>query len=87
MSRTWHRAFDQIESGNVPVIAVLHGAVIGGASNSRLRRIAASPSTSGAPSTLPLREGPAIVPDVHDGALGRALGYRRYCMRFLVLEE
>jgi enoyl-CoA hydratase/carnithine racemase len=30
MSRTWHRAFDQIESGNVPVIAVLHGAVIGG---------------------------------------------------------
>jgi enoyl-CoA hydratase/carnithine racemase len=30
MSRTWHRAFDQIESGKVPVIAVLHGAVIGG---------------------------------------------------------
>jgi enoyl-CoA hydratase/carnithine racemase len=30
MSRTWHCAFDQIESGNVPVIAVLHGAVIGG---------------------------------------------------------
>jgi enoyl-CoA hydratase/carnithine racemase len=30
LSRAWHRAFDQIESGNVPVIAVLHGAVIGG---------------------------------------------------------
>ena len=30
ISRAWHRAFDQIESGNAPVIAVLHGAVIGG---------------------------------------------------------
>jgi enoyl-CoA hydratase/carnithine racemase len=29
-SRAWHRALDHIESGNVPVIAVLHGAVIGG---------------------------------------------------------
>lgn len=29
-SRAWHRAFDLIESGTVPVIAVLHGAVIGG---------------------------------------------------------
>jgi enoyl-CoA hydratase/carnithine racemase len=30
VSRAWHRAFDRIESGNVPVIAVLQGAVIGG---------------------------------------------------------
>jgi (methylthio)acryloyl-CoA hydratase len=29
VSRACHRAFDQIESGHVPVIAVLHGAVIG----------------------------------------------------------
>ncbi len=29
-SRAWHRAFDLIENGSVPVIAVLHGAVIGG---------------------------------------------------------
>ena len=29
-SRTWHRVFDQIEYGDVPVIAVLHGAVVGG---------------------------------------------------------
>ena len=29
-SRSWHRAFDLIEGGEVPVIAVLHGAVIGG---------------------------------------------------------
>ena len=29
-SRAWHRAFDLIEGGAVPVIAVLHGAVIGG---------------------------------------------------------
>ena len=29
-SRAWHRAFELIESGPVPVIAVLHGAVIGG---------------------------------------------------------
>ena len=29
-SRAWHAAFDQIQFGRVPVIAVLHGAVIGG---------------------------------------------------------
>ena len=29
-SRAWHRAFDRIEFGKVPVVAVLHGAVIGG---------------------------------------------------------
>ena len=29
-SRNWHRAFERIESGRVPVVAVLHGAVIGG---------------------------------------------------------
>lgn len=29
-SRTWHRVFQQIEFGRVPVIAVMHGAVIGG---------------------------------------------------------
>jgi (methylthio)acryloyl-CoA hydratase len=29
-SRMWHRAFDHIEFGRVPVIAVLHGAVVGG---------------------------------------------------------
>jgi enoyl-CoA hydratase/carnithine racemase len=30
LSRAWHRAFEQIEHGQVPVIAVLQGAVIGG---------------------------------------------------------
>src|SRR5436853_3920880 len=29
-SRSWHRAFDRIEFGSVPVVAVLHGAVVGG---------------------------------------------------------
>jgi enoyl-CoA hydratase/carnithine racemase len=29
-SRMWHRAFDCIEFGKVPVVAVLHGAVVGG---------------------------------------------------------
>jgi (methylthio)acryloyl-CoA hydratase len=29
-SRMWHRAFETIEFGRVPVVAVLHGAVIGG---------------------------------------------------------
>ena len=29
-SRSWHAAFEQIQFGRVPVIAVLHGAVIGG---------------------------------------------------------
>src|ERR1044072_8717002 len=28
--RPWHRAFDRIEFGSVPVVAVLHGAVVGG---------------------------------------------------------
>jgi len=29
-SRSWHAAFDQIQFGRVPVVAVLHGAVVGG---------------------------------------------------------
>jgi enoyl-CoA hydratase/carnithine racemase len=29
-SRSWHRAFEAIEFGRVPVVAVLHGAVVGG---------------------------------------------------------
>ena len=29
-SRSWHRAFQHIEFGKAPVVAVLHGAVIGG---------------------------------------------------------
>jgi enoyl-CoA hydratase/carnithine racemase len=29
-SRRWHRAFDAIQFGTVPVVAVLHGAVVGG---------------------------------------------------------
>jgi enoyl-CoA hydratase/carnithine racemase len=29
-SQMWHRAFEQVEFGPVPVVAVLHGAVVGG---------------------------------------------------------
>jgi enoyl-CoA hydratase/carnithine racemase len=29
-SRMWHRIFDRIQFGNLPVVAVLHGAVVGG---------------------------------------------------------
>jgi len=29
-SRSWHRAFDRMQFGRVPVVAVLHGAVVGG---------------------------------------------------------
>jgi len=29
-SRSWHRAFERMEFGRVPVVAVLHGAVVGG---------------------------------------------------------
>jgi enoyl-CoA hydratase/carnithine racemase len=29
-SRSWHTALDRVQSGNVPVIAALHGAVVGG---------------------------------------------------------
>ncbi len=46
-SRGWHAAFDQIQYGPVPVIAVLHGAVVGGglelAATAHLR--VAEPST------------------------------------------
>src|SRR5882724_13693954 len=30
LSRAWHRAFEQVEHGGVPVVVVLHGAVMGG---------------------------------------------------------
>jgi enoyl-CoA hydratase/carnithine racemase len=29
-SRSWHRAFEEIEHGRVPVVSALHGAVVGG---------------------------------------------------------
>ena len=29
-SRSWHAAFEQVQYGRVPVVAVLHGAVVGG---------------------------------------------------------
>jgi (methylthio)acryloyl-CoA hydratase len=29
-SRMWHRVFDQIQFGTVPVVVVMHGAVVGG---------------------------------------------------------
>lgn len=29
-SRSWHRVFERVEFGKVPVVAVLHGAVLGG---------------------------------------------------------
>jgi enoyl-CoA hydratase/carnithine racemase len=29
-SRLWHRAFERVEFGKVPVVSVLHGAVVGG---------------------------------------------------------
>jgi (methylthio)acryloyl-CoA hydratase len=29
-SQTWHRAFNEIQFGRVPVVSVLHGAVVGG---------------------------------------------------------
>jgi enoyl-CoA hydratase/carnithine racemase len=29
-SRLWHRAFEKVQYGRVPVVAVLHGAVVGG---------------------------------------------------------
>ena len=29
-SRSWHQAFEKIEFGRVPVVAVMHGAVVGG---------------------------------------------------------
>ena len=45
-SRSWHATFDQVQFGPVPVVAVLHGAVVGGglelASSAHLRVAEAS---------------------------------------------
>src|SRR6476620_2277519 len=42
-SRMWHQAFEKVEFGRVPVISVLHGAVVGADWNSPPRRISALP--------------------------------------------
>ena len=46
-SLTWHQAFDAIEYGRMPVVTVLHGAVVGGglelASSTHLRVAELSP--------------------------------------------
>lgn len=55
-SQRWHRAFERIESGSVPVVAALHGAVVGVAWSWRW------PVTSGsrtAPLTTPYRKASA----------------------------
>ena len=46
-SRSWHAAFEQIQFGRVPVVAVLHGAVVGGGLELAARRHirVAEPST------------------------------------------
>ena len=38
-SRNWHRIFDRLEFGKVPVVAVLHGAVVGGGGSVRIPRL------------------------------------------------
>ena len=38
-SRMWHAAFDAIQFGRVPVVAVLHGAVVGGGGSARIPRL------------------------------------------------
>ena len=43
-SQMWHRVFNCIQYGRVPVIAALKGAVIGGGLELAVRRISASPS-------------------------------------------
>ena len=43
-SRSWHAAFEQIQFGRVPVVAVLHGAVVGGGLELAARATSASPS-------------------------------------------
>jgi hypothetical protein len=45
-SRVWHRVFDRIEYSDVPVIAVLHGAVVGGGSSWQRRHISGLPSAA-----------------------------------------
>ena len=42
-SRMWHQALDAVQFGPVPVIAALHGAVVGGAWNWPVRATSASP--------------------------------------------
>ena len=38
-SRSWHAAFQEVQFGRVPVVAVLHGAVVGGGGSARIPRL------------------------------------------------
>ena len=55
-SRAWHRAFDRIEHSDVPVVAVLHGAVVGGGLELAASAISESPSAA---LTMPCRRAAA----------------------------
>jgi len=54
-SRSWHAAFEQVQFGRVPVVAVLHGAVVGGG-----LELAASWPTGSATATCASRATPRI---------------------------
>ena len=38
-SRSWHAAFERVQFGKVPVVVVLHGAVVGGGGSARIPRL------------------------------------------------
>ena len=89
-SRSWHRAFERIEFGKAPVVAVLHGAVVGGgleiaaACHIRVAETSAYFVGGGGAVRLPRLIGTARMMDMmltgrtYDAAEGQAIGISHY---------
>ena len=67
-SRSWHAAFEQIQFGRVPVIAVLHGAVVGGGGSARVPRLIGAARMADM----------MLTGRVYDAAEGLAIGLSQY---------
>ena len=61
-SRMWHGIFDKIEFGRVPVVTVMHGAVIGGGDVSKILGGAAIGAAAGTVISLGTGEVDAVLP-------------------------
>ena len=67
-SRSWHAAFNQIQLGRVPVVAVLHGAVVGGGGSARIPRLIGTARMADM----------MLTGRVHDAEEGQRIGVTQY---------
>ena len=67
-SRAWHAAFEQIQFGRVPVVAVLHGAVVGGGGSARVPRLIGAARMADM----------MLTGRVYDASEGQAIGLSQY---------